>query len=158
MPQDIFQRNVTTLAGTFTADSAALTFGGTDANLNTLVQNMQIGYSQNITRLYEVGTSNIYYVGGRTMGQSNIGRVIGPSSSVQAFYQAYGNVCAAKGNGFTLTLDETDCSTKNPIPSIPTTVLMSNVVIQSVNIGVQAQEMIISDNTSMIFSSLQFTQ
>ena len=146
---DIFNRNVSTLNGVFTADRAKLTLAG---NLGVLVQSMQFNYAQSVTRLYEVGSTNIYYIGGRTMGNLSISRVIGPSGSVCAMYAQYGDVCQARNNTITLTLTENDCSTGSGAAS---TYLLRNVVITNVSAGVAAQDMIIGENTSAMFSSLE---
>lgn len=176
---DIFNRNVSNLAGIFTSDRAKLMMKG---NLGVLVQRLQFTYAQTVTRLYEVGSngpngaSNIYYVGGRTQGQLSVDRVVGPSGTVQSLYTQYGDVCKAKGNNIELTLQETDCSVSGgqALLSVPVigsalaatvdaisgrngsqTYVMKNCVITQVSIGVAAQDMIISENTSMMYSSLE---
>lgn len=148
---DIFNRSVSTLGGVFTADRAKLAFAG---GLVALVQGLNFSYSQTITRLYEVGGPNIYYVGGRTQGRMGINRVVGPSRTVKAFYTKYGDVCQAKQNTINLTLTETDCSTGS---SGPTTYDMKNCVIDSVSVGVEASAMIITENTSLMYSSLEMS-
>lgn len=145
---DVFNRNVSTLGGVFTSDAAKLTLRG---NLGVLVQQLQFTYAQTITRLYEVGGENIYYVGGRTQGQMNINRVIGPKGSVCALYQQYGDVCSAKQNVVSLALTETDCS----VGASKSTYSMKNCVITQVGVAVAAQDMILNENTTMMFSSLE---
>lgn len=147
---DIFNRNVSTLGGVFSSDSAKLTLKG---NLGVLVQQLQFTYAQTVTRLYEVGGENIYYVGGRTQGQLNINRVIGPKGSVCALYATYGDICAAKSNVITLSLIEPDCSIEGGAGK--STYTMKNCVITQVGIAVAAQDMIVNENTSMMFSSLE---
>ena len=152
---DIFNRNVSSLAGVFTADRAKLTMA---ANLGVLVQRMQFTYAQAITRLYEVGAngpggaSNIYYVGGRTQGNLTLDRVIGPSGSVKLLYRQYGDVCQARKNPIIMTLAEADCTTG---ASTPERYTMKNCVITQVSVGVSAQDMIIGENTVMMYSSLE---
>src|SRR4051794_13166956 len=126
---DIYNRNVSNLAGVFTADRAKLVLAG---NLGVLVQQLQCSYAQTITRLYEVGAngpggaSNIYYVGGRTQGQMSVNRVIGPSGTVKAMYARYGDVCKARQNTINLTLTETDCASGSSTQEVYT---MKNAVI-----------------------------
>lgn len=147
---DIFSRNVSNLGGVFTADRAKLTLKG---QLGVLVQRLSFTYAQTITRLYEVGGVNIYYVGGRTQGQLGVDRVVGPAGSVTSLYTQYGNVCKAKQNVINLSLQETDCSAS--AGGKASNFDMKNCVITTVSIGVAAQDMIISENTTMIFSSLE---
>lgn len=148
---DIYSRNTSVLGGVFTADNAKVVFKG---NLAVLVQSLQFNYSQQITRLYDVTSPTIYYVGGRTTGRLSISRIIGPTASVTAFYTQYGNVCKAAQNLISLVFVNTDCSTG---ANNPATYDMYNCVIEQVSVGVQAESMIISDSTTMIFSSLTAT-
>lgn len=146
---DIFNRNVSTLGGVFTSDEAKLTLKG---NLGVLVQQLSFQYAQTITRLYEVGGENIYYVGGRTQGNMTIQRVVGPTGTICAMYTQYGDVCKAKENVITLALNQTDCSTG---AGAKNTFTMKNVVITQTGIAVAAQDMIINENTTMMYSSLE---
>lgn len=159
---DIFSRASSSLAGVFTSDRAKLALKG---NLGVLVQQMQIAYSQSITRLFEIGNqaanggANIYYVGGRTEGQLSIGRVVGPSGSISAMYEQYGDVCKARGNDISLSLIETDCSINGQgaqaVAPTPVRFLLKFCVINSVQFSLAARDMIISENISMMLGSLE---
>ena len=163
--QDIFQRNVSELGGVFTSDRAKLEFG--EPGMGVLVQRMQFTYAQTITRLYEVGAngtngeSAIYYVGGRTMGNMAIDRVIGPSNTTRAFYAKYGDVCGSRGRNISLQLKEVDCSATSGTQAGSAALsgaqqyLLKNCVITQVSIGVTSQEMIIGENTTLMYSSLE---
>lgn len=150
MANDIFSRNSSSLQGAFSADSAMLSFAD---GLVALVQRLNFSYAQTITRLYDITNSSaIYYVAGRTQGQMGVDRVIGPSGSVCTFYSTYGDVCNAVNNIITLKMG-VNCSQADQ-GSETVTYTMSDVVITTVSVGVQAQDMIISENTTMMFSSL----
>ncbi len=79
---DIYSRTTDAYGGSFAADQGTLTFpaliGGKGSDAGFLIQNMQANYTQNVTRLYEIGSPNVYYVGGRTQGSASIQRVVGP--------------------------------------------------------------------------------
>jgi len=155
---DIFNRDVSKLGGVFTADRAKLIFGA-DNNIGALVQNMSTQYDQNITRLYEVGGPHIYYVGGRTQGQMQVGHVVGPKPVIQAFYAKYGDVCCPQT--ITFRLEESNCLVGCPghNPTTPNkgqlTLALKNSVLTSIGFSVQAQDMIIGENSTLIFSSLE---
>ena len=155
MAQDVFQRNVSNLAGVFTADHGKLIFRG---NLGVLVQNFGMNYVQTVSRLYEVGSNgpggaaNIYYVGGRTQGGLSLAQVLGPTLTVEALYTTYGDVCNARQNIIDLILTETDCSEGTSGPRHYTA---RNCVMTQLAISVGAQDMIIAQNSSMMFSSLE---
>jgi hypothetical protein len=157
---DIFSRNSSQLGGVFAADQAKLTLlGGTIM----LVQRLNMSYSQMVTRLWEVGGPNIYYVVGRTQGQMGLDRVIGPTGTIKDFYNTFGNACNARSNTLSFSLQQTDCSADENTDEAGTGISASagkasytlqNCVITQVAVGVAAQDMIISENTTLLFSSL----
>lgn len=155
MAEDIFNRNVSKLEGVFTSDAAVLEFtgGGAGDRFSQLVQQVQFSYAQTITRLYEVGGPAIYYVGGRTQGQMNVNRIIGPKGTVCGFYNKFGDVCGANENVIGLDLTAKDCVAGGESGGGKYT--MKNCVITQVGIAVAAQDMIINENTTMMFSSLE---
>jgi len=156
--QDIFNRDQSRLNGVFTADRVKLTMPN---KLGTLVQQFQASYAQTITRLYEVGSndegsegklaSNTYYVGGRTQGNLSLGRVVGPGNTIKTMYTTYGDVCDPQPIYVELT--ETNCLASNST-SVQLTYAFKNAVIQQVGLSVAAQDMIINENISMMFSSM----
>lgn len=155
---DIFNRDVSTLGGVFTSDRGKLSFSNAKGERveAALVQNMTFTYSQNITRFYEVGGPRIYYVGGRTSGQATIARIIGPSVVLTAFYKKFGDVCQAATNTMGIRLEETDCTP--PLKHISITYTLSLVVLVAISAAIGAQDMIINENSQLMFGSLSYTE
>ena len=151
---NIFNRNASEVAGVFTADGVTLTVQGINGQAvsTQLVQRLQIQYAQNITRLFEVGSTNMYYVGGRAQGQASLDRVIGPALGLCNFYKTYGDVCQAKGRNLQFNLAQSDCSKANAVGGI--NLVLTSAVIQAVGLGVTANDIIITDMTSVMFASL----
>ena len=96
----VFVRQDTYHAGSFASDTAVLAIAGSTTALG-IVQNANITFNQNVSRVYDVGnggrtgTVPVWYVGGRTQGNATIGRIIGPAvGGVCKFYKEFGNVCA----------------------------------------------------------------
>jgi hypothetical protein len=148
--QDIFTRDVS-LGGVFTADGATLSFDQMTAGL--LAQSVQWQYQQNITRLYEIASSDVYLVAGRTQGQATVARVIGPTALAEAFYTTYGDVCNAATNTLEFSA-EAGCpgDTNDTV-----TITLNNIVIQSYGGAVAAQDMVVNEQLSMLFLSLDYT-
>lgn len=150
---DIFLANGAQLGGAFSAELAKLSFGGTVSN--ALVQNVNATYVQNVTRLYEVGNNatgktNVYYVGGRTQGTLGIGRVLGPTTTIGAFYDKFGKVCNARTNNISLTFDPLSCDGGFG------EYLMAGCCLTQVGVSVAAQDMIVNEQSQMIFASMEF--
>jgi hypothetical protein len=104
-----------------------------------------------ITRLYDIGSSNVYLVAGRTQGQLQLARVLGPQTLMTAFYTQFGNVCNAANNNISLsaTAGCGSAQTTNPKWTI------SHAVISSIGGGIEnAEQMIISEMLEFIFLCL----
>ncbi len=148
---DIYQRSVSTFGGAFAADKARLNFAGV-GNAGLLLQSIQLQYQLAVTRLYELSSRNVYYVGGRTQGQASMTRVIGPRTLLSAFYEQYGDVCRARGNTLTLSVDG-DCDSAGRNAAYTA----RYCVLSSVGIQITAGEMVISESSSLMFSSLEYS-
>ncbi len=153
----VFTRNQYQLEDSFSADSAVLTFtGGVDP---ALIQNINFSYSQNVTRLYEVGgpgagqKQRTYYVGGRTQGQAGIARVIGPKTSLSKFYTTYGNVCLARSNSIQLSFSA-GCSSGSNVSSYT----LTGCVITNIGFSVQAMDMVFNENTALQYVDLEYVE
>ena len=152
---DIFNRSTDSFGGSFAADAAKVTFpalisGGSDAGL--LVQNMNASYQQNITRLFEVGSPSIYYVGGRTNGQASIARIVGPRKIAAAFYTTYGDVCNASTNSLHFSMTS-GCGAAVGARASYT---CHFVVITQIGLSVTSADMLINENVAMMFSSFLY--
>jgi len=155
MPGDIFLANGAQLGGAFSAELAKLNFGGVVSN--ALVQNVNATYVQNISRLYEVGNgtygqTNIYYVGGRTQGTLGLGRVLGPTTTISAFYNKFGKVCNAQYNNIGLEFNPLSCPPAGGYGGYG----LYGCCLTQVGISVAAQDMIVNEQSQMVFASMVF--
>ena len=170
---DIYARQRTVHAGSFPSDQAAMSLAGTPLTLG-IIQSAQVGFSQAVSRLYDVsnggfsggsgGLVPVYYVGGRTQGQGNISRVMGPQSGALCeFYRVMGNVCSPQDLTFTF---RAGCGQAGP-SNIPgssavgsrglssVSYTLEAVVMNNVGVSVESQSMVVNDNISMIFANMR---
>ncbi len=159
MANDIFNRRTDTFGGSFSADSASITFpnvlglaGQFAGNFGLLVQRMNAAYQQQVTRLYEVGSPSIYYVAGRTSGDISLDRIVGPSTLQQLFYKKFGDVCMAPSNTLDFSL-RTGCSDLRGGTASFTAYFC---VITGLGLGIQASDSLINENLRMMFSSFEY--
>lgn len=168
----IFGRENTRVNGVFTSDRAKLVFSGAPGAAGgaaavggggvtgVLVQSLNFNFTQNITRLHEIGVegagndalTNIYLIGGRTQGQAGLNRVIGPKATIKELYARYGNVCNAPNNNMELQLTETDCSVRGSSQSL--IYVLKAVTMQGVAVNVAAQDMVINEQGTLMFQGL----
>lgn len=147
MAKDVFNREVN-LGTPLAAESTRLLIAGlTDEDM--LAQNVRVEYKQNVNRLWEVGSSKQFFIAGRTEGTMSVGRVVGGKGVSGAFIAKYGDVCNIASNHITLKLDA-GCGSTSDKGSITA----SGVVISSVAYSVQAQDMIINEEITMMFARL----
>jgi hypothetical protein len=157
MPVDIYSRNVQ-YGGSFSADSVAMTFvadGVAPGSVGNLVQNLQMSYRQNITRLYEVGSPNTYFIAGRAQGDGALGRIIGPKVLSQQFYTKYGDVCNVDGNVIHFS-GSFGCSTKNKVSNASGEIVAHYVVLNSIALQVNAEQIVIMENVGFMFSAMEY--
>lgn len=163
MPADIFSRGGNDFGGSIAADSARLVFsasGLADGGVGLLTQNVSINYSQQINRIYELGTQKTYFVVGRAQGQVSLGRVLGPRAVQLGFYQKFGDACNAAENNIDFLADTGCTQTGGQVVNFTNGVYsfgVRNAVIMSIAISVATQDMVINEQLQMMFVSLVTT-
>lgn len=156
---DVYSNQKTAWTGSFSSETAALSVEKS-VELG-IVQNVQITYSQQIARVYDVSNAGgggkvpVYYIGGRTNGQITIARILGPSSKgLTDFYTKMGSVCTPQNLSFTF---KAGCggSTAGPLASGGTTTYTAeHAVMVNIGISVAAQDMVVNENVSLMFANL----
>ena len=151
MANDIFSRQVG-FGGAFSADGAVISFGN-QLGAGMLAQSIQWSYMQNVQRLYEIGSNNVFLVAGRTQGQASVQRVMGPTALASAFYSTFGNVCNASTNNIIFAATA-KCGVGGAGQQV--NVGLYSCVIQSYGGGVQAQDMVVNEQIQMLFLYLTY--
>ncbi len=151
MAKDIFGRRMDSFGGAFTSDHATITFPGVTGLANAvglLIQQVQVGYNRQLSRLYELNSRAFYYVAGRPMGQGTIGRIVGPTPLQAAFYEKYGDVCQAGTNSMQLNIfagcDEAILSKRAS---------MHFTVINAFAMTISAEQAMINETATLTFSN-----
>lgn len=147
----LFQAATSKLAGAMKSDDVFLNFGGADT---ALTQTINISFSQNITRLYEIGSLNrMYYIGGRAQGQLSLGRVIGPAIVVAEFYEKFGDVCSTASNTIAMTISR--CA-QIGVGAQDVRFYAKYCSLLQVGISASAQELIVNEQCGLMFSALEY--
>src|ERR1700677_928733 len=102
-----------TLSGVFKGTSFTLSVGGgaTGSFVGALVQQLSISYRRQLTRVWELGSTNQYYIEGHTEGQGSIQRIVGPQGLVDNIVAALSDVCSAQSRVVTLAAQNNTCTT-----------------------------------------------
>lgn len=161
---DIFGRE-TLLGGVMSAEATRLTFTSDNSSPNPaglIVQQVNITYSQNVTRLYALEDASVYFVAGRTDGNLQIQHVLGPQGLMVQFIKAYSDVCKIQGKVFNFFLSA-GCGTFNSGGQVATaksvaTVTLKHPVITSISMQAQSQNMILGSGLQAMFVSMDMKE
>lgn len=138
------------LKGAFKADLARALVNGQSAGL--LLQNLQFNFAQAVSTLYELGSSDVYYVIGRAQGTAGISRVVGPSQLNLAFLERFGDGCRAPTNQITVGA-KAGCT--NNLGG--GTYRLDGCLITSMGASMGAQDMLINEQIQMQFINLDIS-
>lgn len=143
-----FNRQVT-YGGSFAVDQALLDLSQTGIRSGALVQQLGLQYSQRVTKLFDLTSNAIYYVGGRTDGSINMGRVVGPAPVSALLYTKFGDICQAKSNNVKFTAAGNLCSGGDRISFTAMYCLLNQLGLQ-----ISSEQMVITDSLGMMFGFL----
>jgi hypothetical protein len=139
---DIFGRDLT-YGGGFKPEGTSVTFAGMVGG--AIVRNISIGYEQAISRIWDLGTGNCFFVAGNTNGTWQIGKIAGPGASISTL-GAY-TVCSPGTMVFNGTNGSCD-------PATVAGYTLNNVITAQVSVSVSSEDMIINEGVGGTFLSL----
>lgn len=162
---DLFRRTEVDFGGAMTAQTGMIV--PNRGLTGVLMQNFNIQYSQNVTRLYELGRSReitkVYYVAGRAQGSLSAAHVIGPGVSMQQFYDNFSDVCNAQNNDCQITLTPNLCQSVRVAGVVTPIGVASNTtyrakycVLVAIGLSVAAADFVVNENSQLMFSGLEF--
>ncbi len=148
---DIFGKETKYKSTTFvTSENLKLTVSsGGNVQEEYLVQNISLQYNQPVNRLFEIGTSNIYFAPGRPLGSFQIGRIIG-KYPITAIFGNFGEGIWSTDNrqdgAGTITLSSSIGNNVN--------YTLSGCVVEAYALASGANDLLIQENVTGQFASL----
>lgn len=151
--------NTQKYGGSFSSKYSTVAFSGyTEGHL---AQQVQFQYQQQVTMLYELGSSSVYYVGGRAQGTATISKLIGPKGlNIASLYQdicAPGSItisqksgCAASGSQPNGAVGPTSSNSS----VVGTTYDLQNAVLTALSGTQTAQDVVFTETMSFMFLNL----
>lgn len=143
---DIFNRE-STVGKSFSGDDTTLIFSTGDLQ-ELVVQRLSLTYRQNVSRAWEIGSNNQYFIAGHQEGSMNMARVVGPKKIGGDFLSQYGDVCNAAGNQVTFKV-KGDCNTDGGA------LRASGVVITQVGYSIAAQDMVVNESVDALVARVE---
>lgn len=121
--------------GGFRSDQLKVSFGGTDVAGFT-VQSINASFTQQVSTVFELGSPNLYFVGGRAQGQASMSHLVGPTQLTGTLIRKYNNLCSPED----INLDASSgCRTGGSNYTLQDAVLVSLQVNTDVNQPVVSQ-------------------
>ena len=154
--QDIFGYKREKPTAVFSSDLATLNISGTDVK-GYLVQNWNFTYSHDVQEIYEIGSSNIYWVKGHPTGNGRLGRIIGKSGSQLKFFSDKSYDACQGGDDMIIKMKPGICTSGTDTTSVADEVTMTLVgcIVTSIGFAVQAQDVKIMEDLVIKFASLE---
>ncbi|MEM4360052.1 MAG: hypothetical protein QXT45_05950 [Candidatus Bilamarchaeaceae archaeon] len=161
---DIFGRAPLLFGGAIAADTAVMLFSGIGpgsgafSQTGVMAQNFNVDYTQQVQRIYELGAPVTYYIVGRTQGNGNIGRILGPRLLTKAFYLVFGDACFSAfnnmyvGAGVGCYSQSRDLTTVGDFAEF----YLLNCLLINYSLSVNANDMVFGERLPFVFVSLYF--
>lgn len=146
-----------TYGGSFRADDVTLTWTSGNAVGGALVQSVQFQIQRNVNMLYEIGSTNVYYVGGRRQGSANFARVVSGSQDFKNMATTFGNICSPQD--LVLNAKQASCGgaagTGAAAGGVEYTLVKAT--LNSVGAQVSANDIVINESLGFMFIDLYYT-
>lgn len=153
--------------GSFRADQMAITFNGAQVQ-GMILQQIQFNFNQQVSMLYEIGSNNVYYVGGRAQGTASVARIIGPATVSALLLQNFGDICNPQDLGLEVKggcideqggLSKTTAEFSNVAPSLLGNQLgekytLEDAILVGVGGSVGAQDIVFNEQLQFMFANL----
>ena len=146
--------------GVFSSSESFLKFGsaggssGTISNLlGALIQSWNVTYQNNVTEVFELGSSAIYWMKGRPTGQGSIGRIIG-FRSVKLFPDEAYDACLG---GVTMEIQASPGVCPN-FQASTVDISLGGAIVVSIGFDASVGDTRINENIAFRFATLSLTE
>ena len=135
-------------------ETAILVGEGTGMKM-TLVQQWNIQYQQQVTPVFECGTSTVYFSAKHANGTMSINRIV--AENPETFIKDLGQVCDPKN--FTMTAYTGACGGSAGATAVqPVKLSISGMIASSIGFSGQAQQAYVAEDIQTMFAALKVTQ
>jgi hypothetical protein len=147
--------------GVFSSSESYLKFGAASSGavndasslLGALVQNWNVAYQNNVTEIFELGSSSIYWVKGRPTGSGSIARIIG-FKNVLLFPAAAYDACLG---GVTMEIEAQPGACPDFLSSI-VDISLGGAIVTQIGFDANVADTRINENIAFRFATMQVTE
>ena len=127
---------------------------GTLSSIGAVLQQAEWQLDRTVNMLYEIGSSNVYYVGDRRKGQGKFTRVVTGVKDFKQLVKDLGDLCKAKSNALSLTAGSSNCGAG----AQALTYNLVGVVLTSLGVSVTAQDIIVTESMGIMFADMSYDE
>lgn len=161
---DIYGRTPLAYGGGFRHDGAKLTItggaagnvaggGGALDGLALIVQRFAVSYQKRLTKVFEFGQPNFYFVEGPPDGVFQIDNLIGPKGLVLTFAETLGDICKDR-RSLQLAV-AAGCGASGEQVGPNTVLTMTHALVDSFSLSGEAQTALLNSQVRVMYGSLQ---
>jgi len=148
--------------GAFNIANSVVTFAGQAAD--HLVQNIQYNFTQQISMIYELGSPNVYFNGGRASGNAALNRIL-VALTKDKLFESFNDVCSpndihitqasgctTKPSGTGGTVSPTN--TVNPFINTRSELVLKSAVLSNIGGSQDNQSAVFTEQMSFLFLNM----
>ena len=136
------------VGGIFKGTMVELTLGGGKGGLRgAMAQNINITYARNVTRVWELGSDDTYYIIGHTEGQASLARIVAKKS--EDILDVLGDACAAKDTVLQMSSSADGCEETDAL-----SLTLTGPILTSRGFSMDVSQFVMSSTAALMFSGL----
>lgn len=124
-----------------------------------LVQQLQLSYQRQVTRFWALGTRAQYYIEGRTEGQGQMSRIVGPQGLIDEMATVLADFCSVATRTVSLSSTGDDCNKIITNGTATATrgglaLTLGGIIANGITFGADANQFIINSSINLMFASM----
>lgn len=135
------------IGGIFKGTKVEITLGGSGLK-GAMAQNINISYSRNVTRVWELGSDDTYYIIGHTEGQASMARIVAKKN--EDILDVLGDACTAKDKTLKLTSTANGCEANDTL-----SLTLSGPMLTSRGFSMDVGQFVMSSTAALMFAGLE---
>jgi hypothetical protein len=124
--------------------------GAEGGGKGSLTQNLTLTYTRNVTRIWELGSNDTYYIVGHTEGQAGMSRIVAKIGG--DILDDLADPCTAKDNVLVMSSIGDNCDTET---NVELKLTASGPILTQRSFSAEAGRFIITDAAAIMFSGLE---
>ena len=155
MAADVFG-STKKLSGAIQGASVVMTIADSEAAVaGAMVQSVSLQYSRQISRVFELGSENMYYNIGNSEGQGTIQTIVGPASIISGALAKLSDPCKAAEHIVKFKGSNGICGSDAGGGGGGVDVTAKGALLQSTSIQLNAQDFMMQSGGQFMFASLE---